>query len=101
MHNILLCLDLVKHYSRKNCAPSCLLKIDLCKAYDTKSWQFITEMLVVLKFPPTFIKIIMTCITSTSYVIMLNGIPTPIFRAKRGLRQEDPLSPLLFVIGME
>ena len=48
-----------------------------------------------------FIKIIMTCITSTSYVIMLNGIPTPIFRAKRGLRQEDPLSPLLFVIGME
>ena len=24
MHNILLCQDLVKHYTRKNCAPSCL-----------------------------------------------------------------------------
>lgn len=35
MHNILLCQDLVKHYSRRNCAPSCLMKIDLCKAYDT------------------------------------------------------------------
>ena len=35
MHNILFCQDLVKHYSRKNCAPSFLLKIDLCKAYDT------------------------------------------------------------------
>ena len=55
----------------------------------------------MLNFPPTFIKIIMTCITSTSYVIMLNGIPTPIFHAKRGLCQGDPLSPLLFVIGME
>ena len=97
MHNIMLCQDLVKHYSWKNCAPSCLLKIYLCKAYDTMSWQFIKEMLVELNF----LKIIITCITSTSYVIMLNGIPTPIFRAKRGLRQEDPLSPLLFVIGME
>ncbi|XP_057517076.1 uncharacterized protein LOC130798204 [Amaranthus tricolor] len=40
----------------------------------------------------------MTCITSTSYVLMLNSNPTPIFSAKRGLRQGDPLSPLPFVI---
>ena len=55
MHNILLCQDLVKHYSRKNCAPSCLLKIDLCKAYNTMSWQFIKEMLVVLNFWPSYV----------------------------------------------
>ena len=100
MHNILLCQDLVKHYTRKNCAPSCLMKIDLCKVYDTMNWQFIKEILVVLNFPHTFIKIIMMCITSTSYVLMLNGTPTLVFSAKRGLRQGDPLSLFLFVIGI-
>ena len=74
MHNILLCQDLVKHYTRKNCTPSCLMKIDLCKAYDTMNWQFIKEMLVALNFPHKFIKIIMACIISTSYVLMINAL---------------------------
>ena len=82
MHNILLCQDIVKHYTRQGSAPSCLMKIDLCKAYDTMNWQFIKEMLVVFNFLHQFIKIIMTCITSTSYVLMINESPTNIFAAK-------------------
>ena len=35
IHNVLLCQDIVKKYSRKHGSPSCLLKIDLRKAYDT------------------------------------------------------------------
>lgn len=35
VHNVLLCQDVVKHYSRKHCLSSVLLKIDLRKAYDT------------------------------------------------------------------
>ena len=77
------------------------MKIDLCKAYDTMNWHFLKEMMVALNFPHKFIKIIMTCITSTSYVLMINGSPTNSFAAKQGLRQGDPLSPLQFVIGIE
>ena len=32
LHNVLLCQDIVKHYSRKDCLHSCFLKIDLRKA---------------------------------------------------------------------
>lgn len=81
--------------------PSCLLKMDLRKAYDTLNWDFLKDMMVALNFPTRFIKIIMTCVTSTQYSLIVNDSPLDSFKAKCGVRQADPMSPLLFVIGME
>lgn len=50
VHNFLICHDLLRHYNRKT-SPRCLMKIDLKKAYDMVSWDFVEEALISYGFP--------------------------------------------------
>ncbi|XP_074293150.1 uncharacterized protein LOC141620088 [Silene latifolia] len=43
----------------------------------------------------------MSCVSSPTYSLTLNGNSFGFFKGKRGLRQGDPLSPLLFTICMD
>ncbi|XP_019235180.1 PREDICTED: uncharacterized protein LOC109215551 [Nicotiana attenuata] len=43
----------------------------------------------------------MACIGILSYSMLINGKPSVPFEARKGIRQEDPLSPFLFVLEME
>ncbi|XP_048496313.1 uncharacterized protein LOC125495593 [Beta vulgaris subsp. vulgaris] len=102
MSNILLCQDLVKRFNkRQNLERGIMMKIDLRKAYDSVEWQFIEELLQALHFPPHFMRCIMSCITTPKFTLLINGSTEGFFSAKKGLRQGDPVSPLLFVIYMD
>ena len=43
----------------------------------------------------------MSCITTVSFSVLINGAASPFFHAERGLRQGCPLSPLLFLLVAE
>ncbi|GKC78430.1 RNA-directed DNA polymerase, eukaryota, reverse transcriptase zinc-binding domain protein, partial [Tanacetum coccineum] len=77
------------------------MKIDIQKAYDTISWDFLKEVMLTVGFHETMVNWIMTCITSTSFSMCVNGEVNGFFNGGRGLRQGDPVSPYLFTLVME
>lgn len=75
------------------------LKLHIARTFDLVDWSFLLELMQYLRFPRRWCNWIAILLSTASTKIMMNGRPRR--RIARGLRQEDLISPMLFVLVMD
>lgn len=85
------------HFMKKKRAHNsryCALKLDMRKAYDRLEWDYLQKVMTKLGFHRLWVQMIMRLISSVSFSVMFNGQKLESFKPTRGIRQEDPISPI-------
>ncbi|XP_043694149.1 uncharacterized protein LOC122644835 [Telopea speciosissima] len=77
------------------------MKLDIQKAFDMLEWNFLFDVLNAFGFSQSWIHWVHQILQSTQISVLINGGPAGFFGTKRGLRQGDPLSSLLFIFSEE
>ena len=57
--------------------------------------------MIKLGFPEVWVDRVLTCVSSPSFSVLINGKPYGLIHPSRGIRQEDPISPYLFLLCEE
>lgn len=91
----------VMHELRQQHQQGVIMKIDFEKAYDRVNWGFLEEVMQAKGFHEQFISWVMLSVKSGRVCININGQHGPYFRTYRGLRQGDPISPILFNLAAD
>jgi mannosylglycoprotein endo-beta-mannosidase len=87
--------------AHKRKTPLIFLKLDIAKAFGSLKWGFLLQVLKNMGFGQRWRDLISLILATSSSRILLNGSLGRPFSHRRGLRQGDPLSPMLLILAME
>lgn len=74
------------------------MKVDMTKAYGRVESDPLKHILALHGFSPQFINLLNERVSTPTYSILINDAPCGFFLASRGIRQGDPMSPILFTM---
>lgn len=63
-----------------------VLKIDLEKAYDKISWEFLQDTLLEARITQGLVRVIMNCASTASFKVLWNRATTKAFQSSCGIR---------------
>ena len=93
--------DMVNVLDKSSFRGAMAIKVDIQKAFDTMEWGFLLNVLRKFGFCETFVKWIFEILSSSLISVLFNGEPHGYFSCSRGVKQGDPLSPILFCLAEE
>lgn len=94
-------INLVANLTLSHQTTGQLLFLDQEKAYDRVDWNYLYKILDLSGFPKSFIKLYSYILSSSSISISTLNSNPKIISPSRGLKQGDPLSPILYNYSLE
>ena len=76
-----------------------VLKIDLVKAYDKVEWSLLCLLLLNVGLNFEIPRWILACVSSTNFIVLVNGTPSSFFKYSRGLCQGVSSVPIFISLG--
>ena len=98
--NVLVAFELMHYLNHKKEGKYSYIsiKLDMSKAFDRVKWAFIKGVMEKLGFSQRWINLIIQCVSSVSYSVLINREAHGTITPTRGLCRGDPLSLYLFLI---
>ena len=88
-------------YCNKESVPLVMLALDYTKAFDSVNFNFIHKTFETFNFGEKFKKWLKVIFNGGESCISNNGYLSETFKIERSTRQGDPISPQIFILGLE